>query len=78
MLKRLQEELPKHGFTPLTPPEYQGSYVVFSSEGTGARFRDALKQAKIYVSVYKNKIRISPSVYNDMGDIDRLLKILCA
>jgi selenocysteine lyase/cysteine desulfurase len=78
MLRRLQEELPKHGFAPLTLSEYQGPYVVFSSEGAGARFRDALKQAKIYVSVYKNKIRISPSVYNDMGDIDRLLKILCA
>ena len=78
MLRRLQEELPKHGFTPLTLPEYQGSYVVFSFEGAGARFRDALRQAKIYVSVYKNKIRISPSVYNDMGDIDRLLRILCA
>jgi selenocysteine lyase/cysteine desulfurase len=33
MLKRPQEELPKHGFARLTPPEFQGSYVVFSSEG---------------------------------------------
>jgi selenocysteine lyase/cysteine desulfurase len=78
MLRRLQEELPKHGFARLTPPEFQGPHVVFSFEDAGARFRDALKQAKIYVSVYKNKIRISPSVYNDMGDIDRLLKILSA
>jgi selenocysteine lyase/cysteine desulfurase len=78
MLKRLQEELPRHGFARLTPPEFQGSYVVFSFEGAGARFRDALKEAKIYVTLYKNKIRISPTVYNDMGDIDRLLKILCA
>jgi selenocysteine lyase/cysteine desulfurase len=78
MLKRLQEELPKHGFARLTPPEFQGSYVVFSSEGVGARFRDVLMQAKIYTTVYKNKIRISPTVYNNMGDIDRLLKILCA
>jgi selenocysteine lyase/cysteine desulfurase len=78
MLKRLQEKLPPHGFAPLTPPEFQGSYVVFSSEGMGLRFRDALKQAKIYVTLYKNKIRVSPSVYNDMGDIDRLVDILCA
>jgi len=78
MLKRLQEELPKHGFERLTPPEFQGTYVVFSSEGVGAGFRNALKEAKIYVTAYKNKIRISPTVYNDIGDVDRLLKILCA
>jgi selenocysteine lyase/cysteine desulfurase len=78
MLKRLQEILPPHGFAPLTPPEFQGSYVVFSQEGMGVRFRDALKQAKIYVTLYKNKIRVSPSVHNDMGDIDRLVDILCA
>jgi selenocysteine lyase/cysteine desulfurase len=78
LLQRLQEELPKHGFGRLTPPQFQGPYVVFSYEGAAERFRAALKEAKIYVSVYKNKIRISTSVYNDTGDIDRLLKILCA
>jgi selenocysteine lyase/cysteine desulfurase len=78
LLRRLQEELPQHGFAPLTPPEFQGSYVVFSSEGVGPRFHESLQQANIYVTLYKHKIRVSPSVYNDMGDIDRLLKILCA
>jgi selenocysteine lyase/cysteine desulfurase len=52
--------------------------VVFSYEGAAERFRSALKEARIYVSLYKNKIRISTSVYNDTGDLDRLLKILCA
>jgi selenocysteine lyase/cysteine desulfurase len=51
MLRRLQEELPKHGFSPLTPPEFQGPYVVFSSEGAGARFRTALKDEKIFVTL---------------------------
>jgi selenocysteine lyase/cysteine desulfurase len=78
LLRRLQEELPRHGFAPLTPPEFQGSYVVFSSENVGPRFHASLQQANIYVTLYKHKIRVSPSVYNDMGDIDRLLKILCA
>jgi selenocysteine lyase/cysteine desulfurase len=78
LLRRLQEELPRHGFAPLTPPAFQGSYVVFSAEGVRARFYDALQQAKIYLTVSKNKIRISPSVYNDMDDINRLVKILCA
>jgi selenocysteine lyase/cysteine desulfurase len=75
MLRRLQEELPQYGFTPLTPNNFLGPSVVFSSEGVRSRLRDALQRAKIYVTLQKNKIRISPSVHNDMGDIDRLLRI---
>ena len=78
LLRRLQEELPNHGFAQLTPPNFQGSYVVFSYEGAGARFRQALSDAKIFVTLYKNKIRVSPSVYSDMNDIDRLVKVLRA
>jgi selenocysteine lyase/cysteine desulfurase len=76
LLRRLQEELPKHGFGQLTPPDFQGSYVVFSYEGAGPRFRQALSDARIYVTLYKNKIRVSPSVYSDMDDIERLVKVL--
>jgi selenocysteine lyase/cysteine desulfurase len=76
MLHRLQKELPKHGFMPLTPLEFQGTYAVFSYEGAAKRFGEALKRAKIYVTLGKNKIRISPSVYSDMGDIERLLGVL--
>ena len=78
LLRRLQEELPKHGFGQLTPPDFQGSYVVFSYEGAGARFRQALSDAKIFVTLYKNKIRVAPSVYSDMDDIDRLVKVVRA
>src|SRR5882757_5900178 len=49
LLQRLQEELPKHGFGRLTPPQCQGPYVVFSYEGAAERFRSALKEARIYV-----------------------------
>jgi selenocysteine lyase/cysteine desulfurase len=78
MLRRLQEELPKHGFNQLTPPDCQGPCVVFSQEGIGPRFHQPLADAKIYVTLYKDRIRISPSVHNDMGDIERLIKILTA
>jgi selenocysteine lyase/cysteine desulfurase len=78
MLQRLQEALPKHGFRPLTPSDHQGSYVVFAYDGAAERFGRQLKEAKIFVTLNKNKIRISPSVYSDMGDVDRLLKVLSA
>ena len=76
LLRRLQEELPKHGFAQLTPPAFQGSYVVFSYEGAGERFRKPLSEAGIYVTLTRNKIRVSPSVYNDMSDVERLLEVL--
>jgi selenocysteine lyase/cysteine desulfurase len=78
LLRRLQEELPKHGFSQLTPSEFQGPYVVFSSAGMGERFRKALRDENIFVTLYKNRIRICVSVYNDMGDVERLLGVLCA
>jgi selenocysteine lyase/cysteine desulfurase len=76
MLERLQEELPKHGFAALTPPDHRGPSVVFSREGIGRKYAAALAQAKIYVTLTRNRIRVSPSVYNDMGDVEKLIRIL--
>ncbi len=77
MLEQLQSELPKHGFAPLTPRDFQGSYVA-SHEGARERFQKRLEEANIFVTLARNKIRISPSVYNDHKDIDRLLSVLGA
>jgi selenocysteine lyase/cysteine desulfurase len=35
-----------------------------------------LKAANIKITVGSNRIRISLSVYNDMGDIEKLLRVL--
>lgn len=35
-----------------------------------------LKQARIDIAVYPHRIRISPSVYNDLADVDKLLEAL--
>ena len=78
MIDRLQRELPKAGFQPLTPRDSRSPALVFAREGTRARFRESLMREKIYTTLYPNKIRISPSVYNDMADIDVLLRVLTA
>ena len=62
--------MPKLGFGPLTPPS--GSPIAsFSFEGVGKRFVPALSAAKVKISVYENMVRISPSVYNGMEDIEK-------
>jgi selenocysteine lyase/cysteine desulfurase len=78
MLDRLQEELPKYGFASLTPANHRGPYVCFWKQGMGAKYSGPLKAAKVYVTLTKNRIRISPSVYNDMADVEKLVRVLAA
>lgn len=76
LLASLQEDLPKAHFDPLTPPDHQGTSVVFAYRGAGPRFRDALIKRGIKITIYENNVRISPSVYNDMDDIEALKRVL--
>ncbi|HWF64352.1 MAG TPA: aminotransferase class V-fold PLP-dependent enzyme [Rhizomicrobium sp.] len=76
LIARLQEEMPKQGFTPLTPKDARGPVVAFAYKDAAARLDPLLKAERIKISTYDNRIRISPSVYNDMDDIERLLKVV--
>jgi selenocysteine lyase/cysteine desulfurase len=78
LLDRLQEELPKRGFGRLTPVGCQSPIVAFSYENPLARLGPPLKAANVRVQLGANRVRISPSIYNDMSDIDRLLAALPA
>ena len=76
MVDRLQAELPKQGFQPLTPAPTTGPTTAFAYKGAAAKFGPALDAAKIKITISENHIRVSPSVYNDMEDIERLLTTL--
>jgi selenocysteine lyase/cysteine desulfurase len=60
----------------LTAPESTSAIVSFAREGAEATLRQKLSDAGISVSLYQNRIRISPSLYNTMDDIEHLLKVL--
>ena len=75
MLKRLHQEMPRLGFQPLTPPESKSALISFSLSNP-AQVRERLKNARINVRVSDRFIRVSPSVFNEPGDIDRLLNAL--
>jgi len=75
LLKKLHQEMPRFGYEPLTPPESTSaiiSFVVRNPEQTRKRLADA----KVNVRVSERYIRISPSIFNDLNDIDRLLEAL--
>lgn len=42
----------------------------------GANVAERLKKTNINVRVAEDFLRVSPSVFNEMGDIDRLLEAL--
>ncbi len=75
MLKRLQEEMPRLGFTPATPLDSTSPIVTFATRDTRAAARK-LDAARVAVRVAPYWIRIAPSVYNDMRDVERLLNAL--
>jgi selenocysteine lyase/cysteine desulfurase len=75
MIERLQQELPRLGFIPLTPASSRGPIVVFAYQDA-SRLRKYLEDAGIQIQLYEHRIRISPSVYNSMDDIEQLIAVL--
>jgi selenocysteine lyase/cysteine desulfurase len=75
LLTKLREEMPRLGFGPLTPPESTSAIISFTMKDR-ANVIDRLKKANVNVRVAEDFLRVSPSVFNDMGDVDRLLEAL--
>jgi selenocysteine lyase/cysteine desulfurase len=67
--------MPRLGFTPATPADSTAPIVTFASKDTRVAARK-LNAAKVNVRVAPYWIRIAPSIYNDLRDIDRLLEAL--
>ncbi len=75
MLRKLHKEMPALGFEPLTPADSKSALITFAMKNA-APVQQRLKRARINARVGRNFIRLSPSVFNDMGDIERLLDAL--
>lgn len=75
MLKRLQQEMPRLGFMSLTPSESTSAIASFSVKDPNP-VRQRLQRNAVNVRVSDRYIRVSPSVFNDMNDIEKLLEAL--
>ncbi len=75
LLARLRKEMPRLGFEPITPEGTKSALITFLVKDRQPVF-DRLLKANINVRLGNHFIRISPSVYNDLKDIDRLLECL--
>lgn len=76
LLRKLHQEMPRLGFTPITPPDMQSALASFVTRDAERRFSDRLRRAKVSVSLGGDRMRISPSIFNDEHDIDALLNAL--
>ena len=73
---RLQKELPAMGYPSITPKGNESPIVAFAVDDPVAT-TEKLKSADVHVAMrFGNKMRISPSVFNNHQDIDRLLAAL--
>lgn len=77
MINRLQQQLADHPkYIPLTPTDSTSSILCYAFKDAYNVLKPKLDAADINIQVYENMIRISPSFYNDMNDIDKLLDVL--
>jgi selenocysteine lyase/cysteine desulfurase len=77
LLKRLREEVPRFGFTLVTPPESTGGNITFAKHDVyKSGLREKLAAASVSVRFSRHWLRLSPSVYNDMQDVERFLSVL--
>jgi selenocysteine lyase/cysteine desulfurase len=77
MLERLHKEMPRLGFECVTPPDSKSALITFAVNDV-TPYMERLKKAKVNVRIGGHFIRLSPSVFNDMGDIDRFLEAISA
>lgn len=76
MCDRLKKELPALGYRLITPMEALSSMVVVQAKSLKAT-QEKLRKANIQVTTTgENRVRISPALYNNMDDINRLLSAL--
>jgi selenocysteine lyase/cysteine desulfurase len=76
MCDRLKKELPSMGYKLITPMDAASSIVVVQAKDLRA-VQAKLKKADVQVTTAgENRVRISPALYNNMEDIDRLLSAL--
>jgi len=77
LMERLRREIPRLGHELITPSGARGPIVAFQLNDPAA-VEARLKKANIDVTISDHRMRVSPSVYNDQEDIDRLLRALAS
>ena len=76
-LRKLRDSLGPR-YVCLTPPGSRSGIIAFSHLGAERLLAPRMKAAGVNIQLYENRFRISPSVYNTLADIDRVIDLLLA
>jgi selenocysteine lyase/cysteine desulfurase len=76
LVDRLRDALPRLGYATITPEGTRTALISFRHDGDAEALYYRLKDAGITISVAQHHIRISPSVFNDMDDVEHLIDVL--
>jgi len=76
LIDRLQEKLPRLGYASITPRESATALVSFRHNGNRENLDKKLDARKITISVSEHHFRVSPSIFNDMDDVEKLIGAL--
>ena len=71
LLRRAREEMIRLGYQPMTPEESTSALLTFAYKDAPS-LAPRLEKAKVKISLSRNRFRITASVFNDLGDIERL------
>lgn len=75
LLQRLRDEMPRLGFRCVTPPGTTSPLITFAMED-GSWVRERFRRANINARVADHFVRFSPSVYNELADVEAVLQAL--
>jgi selenocysteine lyase/cysteine desulfurase len=78
MMDKLRTEIPKlnKAFEPMTPDDCKTALVAFALPDARTKMQKLVTDAKLRITLSRNRFRLSPSVFNTMADIDRALDVL--
>jgi selenocysteine lyase/cysteine desulfurase len=75
LVARLKEQLASRGYKLLTPLDARSPIVTVAFE-KAERLAPMFRAANVIVTTRWNHIRVSPSVFNDQDDVERLLAVM--
>mgnify|MGYP003633588443 CR=1 FL=1 len=76
LFEHLERGMAELGYERLTPPASTSPIATYYIENADTLLGPHLKQAEIDVALGRDKMRISPSVYSSLQDIDILLDVM--
>lgn len=76
LLQRLHEALPSFGFSAMTPTDSSSAIISFAMENAYQKIGPKLQAAGVDVTVYRHHLRVAPSFYNTLDDVEKLIGVL--